>query len=75
MPYGKDGIHCDVYVTTSLKFILYNVFIISDIDECLDAGINCIGGECCNTHGSFKCFCPTGYTLNGTVCEGIIIGL
>ncbi|XP_043990670.1 fibrillin-1 isoform X1 [Gambusia affinis] len=40
-----------------------------DIDECLNNP--CVNGQCINTDGSFRCECPTGYSLDisGVTCE------
>ena len=43
----------------------------ADIDECALANDNCAEtAECNNTPGSFSCTCMTGYSGNGTFCEG-----
>ncbi|KAI4882658.1 hypothetical protein NFI96_001503 [Prochilodus magdalenae] len=35
-----------------------------DLNECVEAPGICQNGHCINTDGSFRCECPTGYTLN-----------
>lgn len=46
-------------------------FCLADMDECEDPGVRCLGGECRNTPGSYKCHCQAGFELiNGTICEG-----
>ncbi|XP_030385204.1 fibrillin-2 isoform X2 [Scaptodrosophila lebanonensis] len=42
-----------------------------DVDECARPGL--CSHECENTHGSYKCLCPAGYTLdlNGRDCNDI----
>ncbi len=43
----------------------------SDIDECADEIDNCHDNATCNNNdGSFNCTCTSGYTGNGTYCEG-----
>ena len=43
----------------------------ADIDECKGNATNCDNNANCeNTDGSFNCICSTGYTGNGTSCEG-----
>ncbi|XP_029674893.1 fibrillin-2-like isoform X2 [Formica exsecta] len=37
-----------------------------DLNECLFMPDACLGGECINTDGSFRCECPTGYVLDET---------
>lgn len=47
-------------------------FFLADLDECEDPAVQCLGGECRNTPGSYECHCQTGFELiNGTVCEGM----
>uniref|UniRef100_A0A8C9N739 Latent-transforming growth factor beta-binding protein 1 n=1 Tax=Serinus canaria TaxID=9135 RepID=A0A8C9N739_SERCA len=42
------------------------------LDECEDPAVQCLGGECRNTPGSYECHCQTGFELvNGTVCEDV----
>ena len=43
-----------------------------DINECINAnGNNCHENAICtNTNGSFTCQCESGYTGNGTTCNG-----
>lgn len=46
-------------------------FCSADVDECDDPAVQCRGGECRNTPGSYECHCPAGFELlNGTVCQG-----
>ncbi|OXB73015.1 UNVERIFIED_CONTAM: hypothetical protein H355_016444 [Colinus virginianus] len=43
-----------------------------DVDECADLAIQCLGGECRNTLGSYECHCRAGFELvNGTVCQDV----
>ncbi|KAJ7410241.1 Latent-transforming growth factor beta-binding protein 2 [Willisornis vidua] len=43
-----------------------------DIDECEDPAVQCLGGECRNTLGSYECHCQAGFELiNGTMCEDV----
>ncbi|KAF7816783.1 putative wall-associated receptor kinase-like 16 [Senna tora] len=38
-----------------------------DVDECVESTHNCTSQENCrNTFGTFECFCPLGYSGNGT---------
>lgn len=37
-----------------------------DLNECLFMPDACIGGDCINTDGSFRCECPMGYVLDAT---------
>ena len=51
---------------TTLKF--FNFFI---IDECLVNNGGCHKyADCINLIGSFECKCKTGFSGNGTFCEG-----
>lgn len=58
---------------TRARDLLYALpFCLADIDECEDPAVQCLGGECRNTLGSYECHCQTGFKLiNGTVCEGM----
>jgi hypothetical protein len=48
-------------------------YISIDIDECSLSIDNCHqNSNCTNIDGSFLCTCDSGYTGNGTVCQGII---
>eukprot|EP00076_Gallus_gallus_P021987 XP_015143163.2 latent-transforming growth factor beta-binding protein 2 isoform X2 [Gallus gallus] len=43
-----------------------------DVDECADLAIQCLGGACRNTLGSYECHCQAGFELiNGTVCQDV----
>uniref|UniRef100_A0A8C3Q4P9 Latent-transforming growth factor beta-binding protein 1 n=1 Tax=Geospiza parvula TaxID=87175 RepID=A0A8C3Q4P9_GEOPR len=43
-----------------------------DLDECEDPAVQCLGGECRNTLGSYECHCQTGFELiNGTICKDV----
>uniref|UniRef100_A0A8C3SIW0 Latent transforming growth factor beta binding protein 3 n=1 Tax=Chelydra serpentina TaxID=8475 RepID=A0A8C3SIW0_CHESE len=47
------------------------VLHVADINEC-DFPAACIGGECVNSVGSYRCLCRTGYKLvNGRKCQDI----
>ena len=47
------------------------MFIITDIDECLENNGNC-SHNCVNIEDSYYCECPVGYNLqtNNHDCEG-----
>ena len=48
-------------------------FSFIDIDECLLLSRCSPNASCNNTHGSYRCTCKSGYTGNGTVCQGILL--
>jgi hypothetical protein len=50
------------------KYLTYNSL---DIDECSQSVNNCHqNSNCINIDGSFLCTCGSGYSGNGTVCQG-----
>ncbi|CAL1542073.1 unnamed protein product [Lymnaea stagnalis] len=42
-----------------------------DVDECATPGACPEGQICENTNGSFTCFCPIGYIIEGVVCNDV----
>lgn len=50
-------------------------FILTDKDECADAGNVCGNGNCTNGVGTFTCQCEQGFRSgkDSPVCEGKII--
>ena len=43
----------------------------ADIDECTEETDDCSeNADCSNTPGSFQCTCMTGYSGDGTMCNG-----
>ena len=43
-----------------------------DVKDCRQEDNNChSNANCVNSTGSVQCVCRTGYTGNGTVCEGM----
>ena len=66
---GPDGLSCHGMTVQSLipLFILC-CFSFLDIDEC-STTFPC-SQNCTNTLGSFQCSCNSGYTLDGTRCNG-----
>lgn len=55
------------FVSISVKL----QFLCPDINECATNTADCHSdANCTNVEGSFDCSCKTGYTGNGTYCEG-----
>lgn len=47
------------------------LLLCADIDECLNTTYPCDdNATCTNIDGSYNCSCNSGFTGNGTVCEG-----
>lgn len=53
-----------------MKVIFMNSM--ADVDECEDSNLsNCShNANCTDTIGSYECFCSSGYTGDGFVCDG-----
>lgn len=50
----------------------FNRLTCQDINECEGPNIQCLGGECLNTPGSYMCRCQPGFELfNGTICDDV----
>ena len=48
------------------------MFILSDIDECLDGSHGCsVKDVCTNTDGSYECHCKNGFVGDGRNCTGM----
>ena len=49
--------------------------IFTDFNEC-DLGLDSCdeNSDCINTEGSYECRCHDGYTGNGTLCTGQVLG-
>ena len=59
------------HLLSALQLVDYFPLNFSDIDECAHEIDNCYHNATCeNTDGSFTCTCNSGYTGNGTYCEG-----
>ncbi len=51
--------------------ITWDVFVFSDINECVSNTHKCSHhAECFNTHGSYKCKCKQGFRGSGFDCSG-----
>ena len=56
------------------KLQLVNQFISPDIDECSADPSPCDkNAECSNADGSYSCTCRTGFTGDGTICQGLFV--
>ena len=59
------------YLFQSINYdcvIMINIWIITDINECLTMDLPCSGhGECIDTMGSYRCICKPGWT--GSHCD------
>ena len=53
------------------EVFLYFSFFSVDVDECSNGNDPCYSqATCSNTDGSFTCNCNSGYSWNGTSCQG-----
>ena len=59
---------------TTIEYnIIHQLSILSDVDECTAVTTSteiCSRAHCENTEGSYVCLCDTGFSWNGTYCEG-----
>ena len=45
----------------------------TDVDECVNGNNNCDENtDCINTEGSYICMCSSGFSGNGTSCNGTL---
>ena len=59
------------YNALILHYISPNVYVL-DINECLELSYPCASGaSCTNTYGSYTCTCNSGYSGDGSTCEGL----
>ena len=50
------------------------IYLLSDVNECVTGFHHCHGNATCsNTDGSYLCTCSSGYSGNGTICEGELL--
>lgn len=62
----------DSYTFSLLNISFYDTS--TDIDECALDGDDQVCPDtmaCVNHEGSYHCYCPPGFTSNGSYCEGI----
>ena len=58
-----------VYLKSHLRRYLYSMFL--DRDECMMENDCHTHADCINTEGSYDCTCRSGFTGNGTDCNGM----
>ena len=50
---------------------IWLIFFLLDVDECSADSNTCDdNADCLNTEGSYSCRCKSGFTGNGTTCQG-----
>ena len=61
-----------VMVSDIVTLLKRSNYFLLDINECSNADDNNCheNAICTNTNGSFTCLCESGYTGNGTTCNG-----
>ena len=68
------------YLSVTIKYFLYQPSLVrntsklaTDVDECVNGNNNCDeNADCTNTEGSFICMCSSGFSGNGTSCNGTL---
>jgi hypothetical protein len=64
-------------IMTFQRIVCYKIYVLLflDIDECAN-GHDChVNATCTNNIGSYACACNSGFSGNGTVCEGMCLCL
>jgi len=56
--------------TSYLQLRTYRVHLVTDENECDQAGTCPGNSECENLMGGFRCLCTNGYNLIGDQCQG-----
>ena len=55
-----------------INLLIFQFFVISDIDECSEGIHEChVNATCNNTQGSYTCTCFRGYVGNGKYCQNL----
>ncbi|XP_041916071.1 fibrillin-2-like [Alosa sapidissima] len=64
--WGSPCEQCEIDPVCSRGFARPKGVTCEDVNECEVFPGVCVNGRCVNTHGSFKCQCPEGLTLDST---------
>ena len=63
-----------LYISEVVFKMVSTIFILLDIDECLDDSHGCSDkGVCTNTEGSYECHCKHGFVGDGRTCTGMYV--
>ena len=69
----KTSLLDDCYVKKVKRTCVLNqllFLLLTDVDECKNAGVCEDNAQCTNTEGSYNCSCKDGYRGNGVNCSG-----
>ena len=69
-----EFIQCS-FMTLECIFCQSLFFMFIDIDECQNGSDCHLNATCTNNIGSYTCACNSGFSGNGTICEGMYLNI